>query len=168
MPVVEHQTQTLKTRAAALLNRAAHSKVALIATIAVVVLAVSGATFGYRSMTTPVTLSVDGQEREVRVLGDTVGDVLDAEGIELTAHDVVQPDVDEAISDGTRIAVRFGREVELTVDGKTTTPLGDRDRRRRRAEPDRRALPRRPSCRPAVAPRSTVAASSSRSSPRRP
>ncbi len=121
MPVDEHQTQTLKTRAAALLDRAAGSKVALFTTIVVVVLAVSGATFGYRSMTTPVTLSVDGQEREVRVLGDTVGDVLDAEGIELTAHDLVQPDVDESISDGTRIAVRFGREIELTVDGKTST-----------------------------------------------
>ncbi|WP_183100991.1 resuscitation-promoting factor [Nocardioides pelophilus] len=72
-------------------------------------------------MTTPVTLSVDGQEREVRVLGDTVGDVLEAEGIELGEHDVVLPDADEEISDGTRIAVRFGREVELTVDGKTRT-----------------------------------------------
>ena len=112
---------SLKARTAALLGRAARSKVALIATIAVVVVAVSGATFGYRAMTTPVTLSVDGQEREVRVHGDTVGDVLDAEGIELTSHDLVQPDVDETISDGTRIAVRFGREIELTVDGKTST-----------------------------------------------
>ena len=34
-------------------------------------------------MTTSVTLSVDGKEREVRVFGDTVGDVLEAEGIEL-------------------------------------------------------------------------------------
>ena len=72
-------------------------------------------------MTTPVTLSVDGEERQVRVSGDNVGDVLEAEGIELTSHDLVQPDVDEAISDGTRIAVRFGREIELTVDGKEST-----------------------------------------------
>ncbi|MDZ5622130.1 transglycosylase family protein [Nocardioides bizhenqiangii] len=112
---------SLKTRAAALFGRAGRSRVALIATIAVVVLAVSGATFGYRAMTTPVTLSVDGEERQVRASGDTVGDVLEDEGIELTSHDVVQPDVDEEISDGTRIAVRFGREVELTVDGKTDT-----------------------------------------------
>jgi uncharacterized protein YabE (DUF348 family) len=122
VPVDEHHTQpSLKTRAAALLGWAARSRVALIATVAVVVVAVGGATFGYRAMTTPVTLSVDGEERQVRVSGDTVGDVLEAEGIELTSHDLVQPDVDEEISDGTRIAVRFGREVELTVDGKTTT-----------------------------------------------
>jgi len=114
----ESAQPSLKARAAALLDRAARSKVALIATIAVIVLAVSGATFGYRAMSTPVTLSVDGQERQVRVHGDTVGDVLEAEGIELTSHDLVQPDVDETISDGTRIAVRFGREIELTVDGK--------------------------------------------------
>ncbi len=112
---------SLKARAAALFNRAGRSKVALIATIAVVVLAISGATFGYQAMTTSVTLSVDGKEREVRVSGDTVGDVLEAEGIELTSHDLVQPDVDETISEGTRVAVRFGREVDLTVDGKTST-----------------------------------------------
>ncbi len=125
-PATQDQPQisdqpSLKARAAALLDRAAGSKVALLAAVGVVVLAVSGATFGYRSMTTPVTLSVDGQESQVRVLGDTVGDVLDAEGIELTSHDLVQPDVDETISDGSRIAVRYGREIELTVDGKTST-----------------------------------------------
>ncbi len=133
MPVHEHQTQplpttpedssqpSLKARAAALLSRAVRSRVALVATIAVVVAAVGGATYGYQAMTTPVTLSVDGEERQVRVSGDNVGDVLEAEGIELTSHDLVQPDVDEAISDGTRIAVRFGREIELTVDGKEST-----------------------------------------------
>src|SRR5689334_23364262 len=133
VPVDEHQTQplppatpdnnqpSLKARAAALLSWAARSRVALVATTAVVLLAVAGATAGYRSLTTPVTLSVDGQERQLRVSGDTVGDVLDAEGIELTSHDIVQPDPDEAISDGTRIAVRYGRPIDLTVDGKETT-----------------------------------------------
>ena len=133
MPSDESQTKTfptatedstqpsLKARTAALFGRAARSKFALIATIAVIVLAVSGATFGYQAMSTPVTLSVDGEERQLRVSGDTVGDVLEDEGIELTSHDLVQPDVDEEISDGTRIAVRFGREVELTVDGKESS-----------------------------------------------
>jgi uncharacterized protein YabE (DUF348 family) len=120
-PTNDSARPSLKARASTLIGWAAHSRVALIATITVVVLAVSGASFGYRAMTTPVTLSVDGQEREVRVMGDTVGDVLESEGIELGEHDVVLPDTDEAISDGTRIAVRFGREVELTVDGKTRT-----------------------------------------------
>jgi uncharacterized protein YabE (DUF348 family) len=126
VPVDEHHPQssnntTLKTRAGALVSRASRSRIALIATIAVIVVAVSGATFGYRAMATPVTLSVDGQERELRVHGDTVGDVLEEEGIELTSHDQVQPDVDESISDGTRIAVRYGRQIELTVDGKAST-----------------------------------------------
>jgi resuscitation-promoting factor RpfB len=133
VPVHEHRTETLpttpqdsaqpslKTRAAALLSQVARSRVALVATIAVVVVAVGAATYGYQAMTTPVTLSVDGEERQLRVSGDTVGDVLEAEGIELTSHDLVQPDVDESISDGTRIAVRFGREVELTLDGKKSS-----------------------------------------------
>jgi uncharacterized protein YabE (DUF348 family) len=132
VPVDEHPTQplppatpdsdpSLKARAATFLGWAARSRVALVATSAVVLLAVAGATAGYRSLTTPVVLSVDGQEQQLRVSGDTVGDVLDAQGIELTAHDVVQPDPDEAITDGTRIAVRYGRPIDLTVDGKEST-----------------------------------------------
>jgi uncharacterized protein YabE (DUF348 family) len=117
----ESPQPSLKTRTAALFGRAAQSRAALIATVAVIVLAVSGATFGYQAMGTSVTLSVDGDERQVRTHGDTVGDVLEEEGIELTSHDLVQPDVDETISDDTRISVRYGREVELTVDGRTST-----------------------------------------------
>ena len=32
-----------------------------------------------------------------------------------------RPSLDEAVADGSRISVRFGRALELTVDGKTTT-----------------------------------------------
>ncbi|THV14849.1 DUF348 domain-containing protein [Nocardioides caeni] len=72
-------------------------------------------------MSTEVTLSVDGEERTVSTLGDTVGDVLADEGIELAERDLVQPGVDEQIEGGDKIAVRFSRPVELTVDGETTT-----------------------------------------------
>lgn len=107
----------LRSRAAALLL----SRTALIATVVVVVLAVAGATWGYRSMNTSVTLSLDGEDRSVSAMADTVGEVLEAEGIELNEHDVVQPAVDEPVADGDRISVRFARQVELTVDGRTTT-----------------------------------------------
>lgn len=98
-----------------------HSRIALIATSAIVVLAVVGTTLGYQSMRTTVTLSVDGEEREVSVLGDSVGDVLAAEGIEVSERDVVQPEPDEVVADGSRVSVLYAKQVELTVDGETST-----------------------------------------------
>lgn len=94
---------------------------ALVATIVGVLLAVSTVTYGYTSLSTEVTLAVDGKERTVSTFGDTVQDVLDAEGIELSSRDLVQPGVDEQIDGGDRISVRYSRPVELTLDGETST-----------------------------------------------
>ena len=51
--------------------------------VAVIVLAVGGSTVGYAALSKSVTLSLDGQAQTVTAIGDTVGDVLDAEGIEV-------------------------------------------------------------------------------------
>lgn len=97
------------------------SRVALVATVVGVLLAVSAVTFGYSSLTTEVTLSVDGKERTVSTMGNTVQDVLDDEGIEVADRDVVQPGPGERIEGGDRISVRYSRPIELTVDGKEST-----------------------------------------------
>ena len=89
--------------------------------VAVVALALAGTTVAYAAMTKSVTLSLDGKSQEVSALGDTVGDVLDAEGIEVGDHDHVAPDLDQEVTDGSKISVRFGRPLELTVDGDTET-----------------------------------------------
>lgn len=98
-----------------------HSRKALVVTLAAVLVAVSAVTWGYSSLTTEVRLSVDGKERTVSTMGDTVGDVLREEGIEVSARDVVQPSIDSQVEAGDRIAVRYSRPVELTVDGVTST-----------------------------------------------
>jgi resuscitation-promoting factor RpfB len=54
-------------------------------------------------------------------MGGTVGDVLAAEGIEVTDKDLVAPGLDEAVEDGTRISVQFGRTLSLNVDGDERT-----------------------------------------------
>ena len=92
-----------------------------------------GTTVGYAAMTKSVTLSLDGEAHEVSALGDTVGDVLEAEGIEVGEHDSVAPGARRGGQRRQQISVRFGRPLELTVDGETADPLGDRHRRRRRA-----------------------------------
>src|SRR5205085_3717888 len=89
--------------------------------VAIVATAVVGTTVAYAAMTKSVTLTLDGKSHEVSALGGTVGDVLDAVGIEVGAHDQVAPSLDQEVSDGTKISVRFGRPLELTVDGDTQT-----------------------------------------------
>ena len=104
-----------------LIARLTRSKTALAGLTGGVVLALAGTTYGYQTLSTDVTLSVDGQKRQVSAMGGTVGDVLEAEGIEVGDHDLVAPSIDEEVTDGSAITVRYGRPVELTVDGETST-----------------------------------------------
>ena len=97
------------------------SKTLLGVLAAAVLLTVAGSTYGYAALSSRVTLSLDGQTHDVTALGDTVGDVLEAEGVTLGTHDEVAPPLDETISDGSKISVSFGRPLELSVDGVTQT-----------------------------------------------
>ncbi len=96
-------------------------RVLIIAANLAVVLALVGGTVAYATMSKTVTLSLDGKETEVRTFGDDVGDVLASEGVELAERDVVLPAADESIDDGSKIAVRFARELTLSVDGDETS-----------------------------------------------
>ncbi|MEO5854149.1 MAG: transglycosylase family protein [Nocardioides sp.] len=89
--------------------------------VAAVVLAVAGSTYGYAALTSRVTLSVDGQSREVTAMGETVGAVLAAQGIDVGRHDEVAPGLDEDVTDGSKITVRYGRPLALSVDGVEET-----------------------------------------------
>jgi resuscitation-promoting factor RpfB len=84
-------------------------------------LALAGTTFGYANLNKDVTLSLDGQSTQMRTTADTVGALLESKGIEVNDHDVVAPGLDTEIEDGTRIAVKFGRQVTFTVDGAAQT-----------------------------------------------
>ena len=84
-------------------------------------LALAGATFGYANLNKTVTLSIDGQTTQVRTSADTVSALLSSREIEVTGHDVVAPNLDAKVDDGTRVAVKFGRQVTFTVDGAQQT-----------------------------------------------
>jgi uncharacterized protein YabE (DUF348 family) len=84
-------------------------------------LALAGTTFGYANLNKSITLSVDGQTSEVRTSADTVGALLRSRGIEVNGHDVVAPNLDAKVENGTRVAVKFGREVTFTIDGAAQT-----------------------------------------------
>ncbi|WP_193606593.1 transglycosylase family protein [Nocardioides lijunqiniae] len=94
----------------------------VLVTLAVVAaLAVVGTTFGYASLGTTLRVSVDGQTREVTAFGDTVGEVLDAEGIEVGERDVVVPSLDEEVEDGSLVSVKYARPLQVVVDGVEQT-----------------------------------------------
>jgi uncharacterized protein YabE (DUF348 family) len=87
----------------------------------VTALAVAGGTFGYVIANKDVTLAVDGASTEVATTAGTVGEVLADQGVTVGDRDVVAPSLDAKVTDGTRIAVQFARQVTVNVDGKTQT-----------------------------------------------
>lgn len=111
----------MRSRFAQLSRSRLNSRAVLATLVGVIVAAVAGTTVGYAALSKDVTLTLDGKTRQVSAIGDTVADVLAAEGIEVTGKDLVAPSVDETVSDGSAIAVQFGRPLELSVDGESRT-----------------------------------------------
>lgn len=80
--------------------------------------ALVGGTTAFVSFNKRVTISVDGEKRTVHTFAKTVGELLDREDVALGAHDKVAPAASTELTDGTRVAVRYGRLLRLTVDGE--------------------------------------------------
>ena len=76
---------------------------------------------GYRSTGTPATLVIDGQARRLHTQQETVAALLEDMGVELTAEDVVIPDLQRAIYSGMVIRIDRARSVQVSVDGQTAT-----------------------------------------------
>ena len=103
------------------LTNLSRNKTLLFGLVAAIVLALVGTTTAYASMSRTVTVSIDGKESKVRTFGDNVGEVLASKGIEPTTHDSVVPSLDTPVNDGSRIAVRIGRPLALSIDGNERT-----------------------------------------------
>jgi resuscitation-promoting factor RpfB len=95
----------------------ARTKLSITLLASVVTLALAGALL-VLTAGSQMTLSVDGEAREIRTDGRTVAAVLEEEGVELGEHDVVTPSLDSEVREGSRIAVQIARPLDLTVDGK--------------------------------------------------
>jgi resuscitation-promoting factor RpfB len=96
-------------------------QIAIVVAVALTVLGLVGGTVAYATMNKTVTLSIDGKVKEVTTFGDTVEDVLDSQDITIGERDAVAPSLSNSVEDGSRIAVRYGRELTLTVDGDPKT-----------------------------------------------
>jgi uncharacterized protein YabE (DUF348 family) len=84
---------------------------------AVVLLGLIGGTLAFFVAQKSVTLTVDGQVRHVGTYADTVGEVLDDEGLEPDAHDVLLPAAGDSVHDGDTVVLNRARPLQLTVDG---------------------------------------------------
>jgi resuscitation-promoting factor RpfB len=84
---------------------------------ALVLVGLVGGTLAFFLAQKSVTLTVDGQARHVGTYADTVGEVLEEEGLQPASHDVVLPAVHQKIGDGAAVVLNRARPLELTVDG---------------------------------------------------
>ncbi|MGX5655076.1 ubiquitin-like domain-containing protein [Geodermatophilus nigrescens] len=93
------------------------SRTLKLALFALVLTGLVGGSVAWYAAQKSLTLTVDGQVREVSTYADTVGEVLAEEGLETEAHDVVLPAAEAAVADGDTVVVNRARPLQLTVDG---------------------------------------------------
>ena len=79
-------------------------------------LALGGATAA--SLAKTVTITVDGQQRQVTTLAGSVDGALSSAGLQAGEHDVLAPAAGIDITDGAQIALVHGRLLTLTIDGQ--------------------------------------------------
>jgi uncharacterized protein YabE (DUF348 family) len=84
---------------------------------ALVLVGLVGGSFAYFLAQKTVTLTVDGQAREVSTYASTVAEVLADEGLRPAAHDVVLPAPGASVGDGDTVVLNRARPLALTVDG---------------------------------------------------
>ncbi|MFC4494269.1 ubiquitin-like domain-containing protein [Streptomyces ovatisporus] len=85
---------------------------------ALVVAFLAGGTTAFVAHDKTVRLSIDGQSRTLHTFADDVGELLEEQDVHVGGHDDVGPAPRQALADGDEIAVRHGRRVDLTLDGR--------------------------------------------------
>jgi uncharacterized protein YabE (DUF348 family) len=83
----------------------------------VVLAALVGGAVTYVAYDKTITLSIDGQAQTVHTFAGTVGAVLSADGVNTGSKDIVSPAPGSSASSGQTITVRYGRPLDLTVNG---------------------------------------------------
>lgn len=77
--------------------------------------------YAWVSFDKTVSVEVDGRPQSVRTFAGTVGGVLDQLDIEPGSHDLVAPAQGVEVKEGSRIVFRRGRQLTLTLNGRTRT-----------------------------------------------
>jgi uncharacterized protein YabE (DUF348 family) len=93
------------------------SPVAL-AVYAGVIVGMAGTTTAFASLDKTVTITVDGQSKQVRTFARDVGGLLARQHLTVGAHDTVAPRGGTKLTEGSKVVVRHGRQLALTIDGR--------------------------------------------------
>jgi uncharacterized protein YabE (DUF348 family) len=88
---------------------------------ALVVAFLAGGTTAFVADDKAIELTVDGKPRTLHTFADDVSELLADEGVEVGAHDIVAPAPGTPLTSGDEIAVRYGRPLHLTLDGRRRT-----------------------------------------------
>ncbi|SHL97379.1 resuscitation-promoting factor [Actinacidiphila paucisporea] len=98
------------------IHLAGHARRLVPQTLVVAVLA--GGAGAYVAADKTVRLSVDGRERTVHTFAADVAGVLRRQHIAVGGHDIVAPAPGRPLHDGDTVAVRYGRPLTLSLDGR--------------------------------------------------
>ncbi|MFI6357667.1 ubiquitin-like domain-containing protein [Streptomyces sp. NPDC050743] len=85
---------------------------------ALVVAFLAGGTTAFVAEDKAIELTVDGRQRTLHTFADDVHDLLAEQGVRVGAHDMIAPAPDAELASGDAVAVRYGRPVRLTLDGR--------------------------------------------------
>jgi resuscitation-promoting factor RpfB len=85
----------------------------------VTLVGVVAGTVAFASADKSVKLTIDGKTRTVHAWGGSVAAVLASEGLQVGGHDIVSPSPEAKVDDGTEVVVRYGRQLSVTIDGRT-------------------------------------------------
>ncbi|MFJ4781110.1 ubiquitin-like domain-containing protein [Streptomyces sp. NPDC088762] len=85
---------------------------------ALVVAFLAGGTTAFVAADKSVRLTVDGVPRNLHTFADDIDELLAAEGLGIGPHDLVAPAPGEPLDDGEEVVVRYGRPLQLTLDGQ--------------------------------------------------
>lgn len=85
---------------------------------ALVLAFLAGAPGVYLAADKEIALTVDGVPRTLHTFADDVPGLLHEQHVPVGAHDIVAPGPEAALRDGDQVAVRYGRPVDLVLDGR--------------------------------------------------
>jgi uncharacterized protein YabE (DUF348 family) len=86
----------------------------------VVLAGLLGGVTAYVAFEKTVNVSVDGSVRQIHSFAGTVGAALASDNVTTGSHDQVSPALGAGLADNSTITVRYGRPVDVTVNGTAT------------------------------------------------
>lgn len=99
-------------------GRPRRKRTILIGAAAALALVLGGGAIAAANAHKALDLTVDGQQMATSSWSATVGDLLEANGVELGEYDVVIPPVDTPLTDGVSVEVLRAEAIDVLVDGE--------------------------------------------------